>query len=802
MAEGASIYRIAVEILGDDREASTVFSTIAEQLRQIRAEADGTREALRDISGGLGAAADRAREFRDAMHEARSAAEGMAQTTRQSRGSSSYRDYWEAGETPRPSASRRGEESPEEERPHYRAQPTGPGLTPYSIYTAASGAQRQPIDAEWTEVRSPLGIGYQSRPSQDGSAGRGVGGGAGGPPGEGSEPSPGEGGNPRPPGEGGNPRPPRNPGGANVHAAVSPWDVWYFGRMAGDALVRPAYDVAQDRAVLSARLSAADTAMAFRTISRVQEANPATSISRNTALYNALLSMTQDPKEAAEFLGAIVPYGVALSQINPERGDYATQLEQVARTAEFLGFVTTRNPDGTTRFNSAATSDFLQRSVALANLTRGQFSPQALLSFMKRAGPAARELDLNDLAGMFPIVQEQQMTHGGSASGAGTMLLGFNRQFAQGRMSEAAVNMLIRMGIIKGGGGVGAAARRAGLAVNPYVVSHGMGNWMVSPQGYADGQFDAIMHHPTQFIAETLLPAIDRQIAKERHLHDLSGLSREERIGLETNAAAALTSNQPGAQFITAVIANQDTIRRELEAARSAPNADAAMRDLQNTPATSMAAFSNSFSALMATLGSPLMNSGIHALDGLTYALTTMNRAATEHPLSFGAPTTALFSGAAATVATGSAALFTRVMGSGASFLGLEKVAPLLIRGAAAIARFAPYVGLVVTALEGLYEVYKYLSVPEHQATLANYTAGLQNYLFGSHASDAAKAYLAPAQINRSGWAGEVLNVYLTNPQDVASGAATYAARSIATPHAQSPHDHTRSVPQSPGSHN
>ncbi len=740
MTEGASIYRIAVEIVGDDREAATVFSTIAEQLRQIRAEADSTREALRDITGGLGAAAERAREFRDAMREARAAADGMAHTFR-------------------PGASGRGGGGPEEEPSYYRAQSTSSSLTPYSIYTSASGTQRGPIDAEWTEIRSPLGIGYQSR--------GGAAGGGGAPPGEGPQ-------------GGGSPGGPSGSTGG-VHGTVSPWDVWYFGSMAGDALVRPAYDVAQDRAVLSARLSAADTAAAFRAISRTQEANPATSISRNTALYNALLSMTQDPKEAAEFLGTIAPYGVALSQINPERGDYAAQLEQVARTAEFLGLVTTRNPDGTTRFDSGATSAFLQRAVALANLTRGQFSPQALLSFMKRAGPAARELDLNDLAGMFPIVQEQQMAHGGSASGAGTMLLGFNRQFAQGRMSEAAVNMLIRMGIIRGGGGVGSAARRAGLAPNPYVVSRGMGNWMVSPQGYAAGQFDAIMHHPTQFIAETLLPAIDRQIAKERHLHDLSGLSRDERIGLETNAAAALTSNQPGAQFITAVIANQDTIRRELDAARNAPSADMATQALQHTPAASMAAFSNSFSALMATLGSPLMSGGIHALDGLTYALTSMNRAATEHPLSFGGAAQTVAAGAGAAALTGMGALATRMAAAGASFVGLGTVATALRVGAAGLVRFIPYVGLIVTALQGLSWMYSATRDPRNADWLRNHHMG---WLAPS----------APAQ-------PAVIPVHVTNGADIASGVTTHAARAIAAPHAQSPHDHARSVPQSPGSH-
>lgn len=773
MAEGASIYRIAVEIVGDNRESTSVFSEIAAQLRQIRDDAVGTREALRDMAGGLGAAAASAREFRDAMREARHAAEGAATAAARggsARGGAPFSDFTEySGETESGQATGR---SGTGQQGNHGPSP-GPGsseITPYRAYTDATSRRREHdnvMDAEWSPV---YGIGYTPAgggrvpPSSPGSSPGAV------PP---APPAP-----PAPP-----PSNPRNPGngsgGGTAH--ISAWDLWYFGKMAADTLVDPAYELAQNRAVLSARLSEAETAAAFRNIARVQQANPATSLGRNTALFNALLSMTQDPAEAAQFLGTIVPYGVALSQINPERGDYAEQLEQVARTAEFLGLVTTRNPDGSTKFDSAATSAFLQRAVALSNLTRGQFTPQALLTFMKRAGPSARELDLNDLAGMFPIVQEQQMTHGGSAASAGTMLLGFNRQFAQGRMSEAAANMLIRMGIIRGGGGVGAVARRAGLKQNPYAVSRGMGNWMISPQGYAPGEFDEIMHHPTEFIAHTLLPAIDAQIAKDRHLPDLTSLSRSDRIGLETNYAAALTSNQPGAQFITAVIANQETIRRELEAAKRAPSAEDAMKALQHTPATSVAAFSSSFSALMATLGSPLMTGSIHALDAMTAALTGLNKAATDHPLAFGGPAQAVASGAAAAAATGMTALVVRMAAAGASFAGLAGTAVALKVGASALVRFIPYIGLIVTGLQALSWLYTATRDPQNAEWLRGHHMG----------------WLAPSAPTQQA----VVPVQVVNGKEIASGVTDHAARAIATPHAQSPQDHARSVPQSPGSH-
>ncbi|GBR31789.1 hypothetical protein AA11826_0842 [Komagataeibacter oboediens DSM 11826] len=437
------------------------------------------------------------------------------------------------------------------------------------------------------------------------------------------------GGSPVPPSPNGPPVPPA-PGGQQVpgrppltmghvahNAMTIGFDIDMYGEAAKSAL-RPSLDLAQtrQRLIASSAGNVADADAAIRQAQDLQRTIPGTNVMDNIDVYSILLRQTQNAEQARALVPTFLPTGVAAEAFHPESGNYAHQLESLVQLAEFRGALLKTDPKtGEEHVDLAGAQNLGRILLASEASSLGDIDFRKVLQFTRSAGVAGANISAEDYPYVSPIIQ------GMGAARAGTGLQGMEQQFSAGRMSQAGANMLIEMGLIKGGGDA---------KHNPNLMDRGMGVYQMKPSALEEGQFEQIAFHPREFVSRTLLPMVDRQLAKDYGTKFTNANSEERRV-YETNEMAVLASRIPGGTFMAEVVRTLLLSARDAQATNRLANTDLT-GIMKEAPSVQINSFTGSLKNLTATLGSAPFKDGLAALGLLTSTLNFASKEAQRHP--------------------------------------------------------------------------------------------------------------------------------------------------------------------------
>jgi len=385
-----------------------------------------------------------------------------------------------------------------------------------------------------------------------------------------------------------------------------------------EAAFNPAMTLAQTRQRLIAMGggSTVDADAAISQAKYLQTVTPGTDLPGNLTAYSMLARLTQNPAEARALLPSFLPIGVAAASFHPESGDYAHQLESLMQLAEFRGALVSTDPKtGQQTVNTTGAQSLGRMLLGAEVATLGGTDFRGVLNFSRSAGTAGANIDSSEIPYLIPIMQAMGDRR------AGTGLQGFEQQFSAGRMSEAGANMLIEMGLIRGGGDAKS---------NPNLISRGMGNYQMLPSALAQGQFETIAFHPREFIQKTLLPLADRQLAHDYGSRFTKADPQTRRV-YEANEMTTLASRIPGGTLMGEVIRTLVLGQRDALATQKAQGAPITTI-MNQSPSVQLGSLSGGIDHLMATLGGAPFKSGMSALAQLTNALNFTNRVADKHP--------------------------------------------------------------------------------------------------------------------------------------------------------------------------
>lgn len=395
------------------------------------------------------------------------------------------------------------------------------------------------------------------------------------------------------------------------------FDIDMYGEVAKSAL-RPSLDLAQarQRLIASSGGNVADADAAIRQARDLQRTIPGTNVMDNIDVYSILLRQTQNAEQARALVPTFLPTGVAAEAFHPESGNYAHQIESLVQLAEFRGALLKTDPKtGEEHVDLVGAQDLGKILLGAEAASLGDIDFRKILQFTRSAGVAGANISAEDLPYIMPIIQ------GMGSARAGTGLQGMEQQFSAGRMAEAGANMLIDMGLIKGGGDA---------KHNPNLIPRGMGTYQMKPSALEPGQFEQIAFHPREFVSKTLLPMVDRQLVKD-YGAKFTNANAEERRVYETNEMAVLASRIPGGTFMSEVVRTLLLGARDAQAAKNLANTDLS-GILKEAPSVQINSFTGALKNLTATLGSAPFKDGLAALGLLTNTLNFASKEAQRHP--------------------------------------------------------------------------------------------------------------------------------------------------------------------------
>ena len=116
--------------------------------------------------------------------------------------------------------------------------------------------------------------------------------------------------------------------------------------------------------------------------------------------------------------------------------------------AEYRQAFTSRDPKtGAMTIDPAKVAAFVKSELVTTAVTGGTIDPRILLQFLRSGGASTANLsDRSFFARQLPLISAL------GAAGAGRAVQGLGQQVGAGKMSEAAANLWIEMGILQGGG--------------------------------------------------------------------------------------------------------------------------------------------------------------------------------------------------------------------------------------------------------------------------------------------------------------------------------------------------------------
>jgi len=405
-------------------------------------------------------------------------------------------------------------------------------------------------------------------------------------------------------------------GGSLTRGMAAAIPAWMGGEFLKGVWERAASFDAIKSGLLAQGFSAAQVAEAEKLSYTTQRGVVGTSVQGNIDLVSKLMAVVQDPEEAIKLMPQYAKLGVLLNATG--HGGEGEDIMDAIRAGEFRGVLTKKNPvTGQNEVNTEGLTKFIQEMVATNILSHGQIGPRQVLQFLRSAGSAGALINDEEL---FARTVSLQMAMGSGR--AGRSLQGFEQQFTAGRMSEATANLLIEMGIIRGGG----SAKN-----NPYLKKAGLGQFLMLPDAMGSDAFEEAMNSPTAFTMHRLFPKLQEMLHK-RFGKSYDQADDRTKLGMETAMATQIASRIPGGTELSEIIRNVLIIGRDIGAFGKAMDRDAYDIALQNNPMLRQAAFENSITAFETALGNSAMVPAIHALDSLTGALNGLTDWAQKNP--------------------------------------------------------------------------------------------------------------------------------------------------------------------------
>jgi hypothetical protein len=341
-----------------------------------------------------------------------------------------------------------------------------------------------------------------------------------------------------------------------------------------------------------------------------------TSALGNIDLVSKLMAVVQDPNEAIKLMPDYARLGVLLNVTG--HGDEGSELMDAIRAGEFRGALSRVNPTtGKPEINMEGLSTFLNEMTATNSVSHGQIGPAAILQFLRASGGAAGAL-IDDKE-LFAHTIALQMALGPGR--AGTALQAFEQQFTAGRMSQATANMLIQMGIIRGGGTT---------KTNPFVRSNGPFNVILKPGAMDPGMQEEAFRSPVDFVMQYLAPRMQEYLHKS-YGKTYDNADDKTKLAYETAVASQISSRIPGGTEISEIIRNILIIGRDTGAFDRAMTRDNFGIAAGNNPMLRQMALIAAYQAAETRFGETAMPQAIRGLDGVTDSLNGLSTWATEH---------------------------------------------------------------------------------------------------------------------------------------------------------------------------
>jgi hypothetical protein len=333
-------------------------------------------------------------------------------------------------------------------------------------------------------------------------------------------------------------------------------------------------------------------------------------------IVDKLMNVTQDKETALDpkLIDSYAKMSVVLSSYG-HGGDELGELDAAIRGGEFRGALTHEGKDGKREIDIKGLTEFLDRLTAMNAISGGDIGPRKVLGFLRSSGAAGTLISPEELTRSMAL----QIALGQSK--AGSALQGFEQQFTAGRMSEAAANLLIEMGIIKGGGDA---------KHNPYLVKMGPGQMMMRPGAMPEGMQEEAAKNPSFFIMEQLLPRFREKILEVYGDRYTKG-DEKTRLMYESAMAQQVASRIPGGNEMTEVIRNVLLMGRDVDAVDKALKRNQYQIASENNPVIQAQALKAANDALETTVGKSTIPLAAPALLNLTGALNDLTKWAQEH---------------------------------------------------------------------------------------------------------------------------------------------------------------------------
>ena len=384
----------------------------------------------------------------------------------------------------------------------------------------------------------------------------------------------------------------------------------------------------------------------------------------NLRLLADLKATTQSASESLELLPAF-----AKLQVDLGRFGRAGEGELIAsiKGAEEKGAIGKVDPrTGKFVVDEKSLTGYLNAQLAAVAITRGQVDPEMLLQFQRNLNWVAPNLSDEQL-----IARNLAAIQAMGASRAGRGLFALEQQWGAGQMAQAAVDMAIGFGLIKGGGTA---------KTNPNIKAKGFGTYVVMPEGWAPGVSDMLRTDPQGFALKYLLPHLDTYLQK--NIPGFDKLSAPQKAFEEIKLGSAISSRDPARAYLGELIQLRGLIERDTQAYEDAMKRPLDSLLTTNNGQVDLQAFTASMQAFQIAVSGPAIQQVIGTLNGVTGSLNGLGTWANQH---------------ATATAYGMSALEGAVIGLGA---GAGLAALLALGGpGGAIAAIGLGVGLALPAL-------------------------------------------------------------------------------------------------------
>jgi hypothetical protein len=422
---------------------------------------------------------------------------------------------------------------------------------------------------------------------------------------------------------------------------------------------------------------------AYKQAQTTQQKVRGSGVISNIEITSMLMANTQDAGAAIAATPDYARLGVALAATG--HGDEMKDLQAAMGSAELRGIMFKKDASGKEVPNPEGLGLFLRENLAANAMSHGRIGPAQINQFLKSGGISAGTMtDQALFADSLPLMLAM------GPARAGTALQGFGMQFSAGRMSEAGLNLLSEMGIIKNK----KAVRKVG-----------MGQFMLKPGAMADGDVENARNTPAAFIMDRLLPQIDSWLTKNYGERFTKGDDKT-RVQYEAAAFQQIASRIPGGNEMAETMRNNPLIFRDREAFKKTMGRNIEGIQDANNPKITEKALSSAFEAFKISLGDAAMKPAIDMLNGFTGALNKMADWAKANPDGAKAALEGLAIGVAAlgvgTAAAAAMALMTGPGGFVALAVGIEalggsiKAIPKFVLDAASGAVIGGGAGLAV----------------------------------------------------------------------------------------------------------